>query len=116
MGAAGVADATTYLFQDVAAPDLAAALAPDATSDALAAMRDVAGNSARDMQRLADLSENAQDWRLKEVALDIAESGATSPDAALCGLQSLLRTHRAEWQKFLRRCGTDSWIKRLAEA
>jgi hypothetical protein len=112
--AAGIQDQTEYLFSDLQTHSFELAPKKEARVKAMAAMRDVAGNSMRDMQRLADLAAGNDDRRLQEIALDVSEADGSLPGFALQNVRSLLETHKAEWNLFLDRCGPHSWARELA--
>lgn len=116
LAAANVCDDTAYLFERLSAPTLEEALAKGGEVRAIKAMKDVAGNSVRDMQRLSELASISGDSRIQEMALDVAEAQGKSPEEALQGLRVLLDAHRNEWTKFVEMCGQQSWVGKFAEA
>lgn len=112
--AAGVEDQTEYLFGNLQTDDFGSAPRTGANVKAMIAMRDVAGNSMRDMQRLADLADGADERRLQEVALDVSDADGSLPGFALQNVRSLLESHKAEWHAFLDKCGPTSWVRDFA--
>ncbi len=111
---AGVDDHTEYLFSNLQTDNFELAPKKEAKVKAMAAMRDVAGNSMRDMQRLADLADGADDRRLQEVALDVSDADGSLPGFALQNVRALLEAHKAEWSSFLDQCGPKSWVRDFA--
>jgi hypothetical protein len=114
LDAGGIPDETEYLFSNLDADSFERSAAGSEPVKAMDAMRDVAGNSMRDMQRLADFAVSKNETRLHEVAIDVADATGGLPAVALERVRELLLNHRAEWQAFLNRCGPKSWVQRFA--
>src|SRR5262249_53990317 len=70
MLAANIQDPTDYLFSSLNANEIEKALSSESKVHSIKAMKDVAGNTMRDMQRLADYAQSTVDTRLQCVALD----------------------------------------------
>ena len=113
MFSAGLVDPTEYLFADLRATEMESGVKGELPR-ALEAMKDVARNSVRDMQRLAEMADDSR-GRLEEVALDISEFGSMLTTDALNGVATLLRNHKSEWHAFLTHCGAGSWVSKLVQ-
>ena len=112
--AAGVDGATQYLFEDLTAEALESALRPGEGSVKLRFFSDLARNSARDMQRLADLALAPGHKAAQSTAVDLARFIDAGLDQTKSNLAALLERHASEWLNFMSNCGEGSWISRIA--
>lgn len=112
---AGIADVTQYKFSNLQASTLEqAVLGSSAVPKAIKGFRDLAGNSARSMERLAQLARQPDDSRIwSEAAALTCYEGQTvkNTHAQLVGM---LQQHEKEWRNFLTACGDHSWVSQLA--
>jgi len=113
--AAGQEDSTPYLFGDLKAETIESALGSNEKPRALRALVDVAGNSVRSMQLLAEFAGKPKNSAVARVAIDLADSYGKSYDSAHVDLVRLLKRHADEWTKFREHCGNQSWVAVLAE-
>ncbi|MDH6148254.1 MULTISPECIES: hypothetical protein [Paraburkholderia] len=107
-------DATEYLFCDLTAQTLAAALRPGEGKVKMAFFSDLARNGARDMQRLADFAVESGGKPVQTAAIDLARFVPGSIEHTTNSLTRLVDCHAAEWMDFLSACGESSWISRTA--
>lgn len=112
---AGVADSTAYRARDLHAATFEGSF-PAGVPHAFSANRDIALNSIRAMQRLADLATNPRAARVEAEVAALAR-GLNEPfknvrekmDAFLS-----LSQHRKEWEPFVESCGRKSWVADFA--
>ncbi|MDR8400838.1 hypothetical protein NE850_31440 [Paraburkholderia sp. USG1] len=106
--------ATDYLFSDLTSKTLEGGLRPGDGQVKFGFFSDLARNSARDMQRLADFG-SAPHHRVAQVtAIDLARFAGGDIAQTSSNLTGLLRQHALEWNDFLAACGEDSWISKIA--
>lgn len=110
---AHVEGATEYLFSDLTAYSLEEALRPGDGKVKLKFFADLARNSARDMQRLADVVATRH-RAAQTTAVDLARFTGGDISAITVKLEGLLEQHASEWSEFLAACGEDSWISKIA--
>jgi hypothetical protein len=113
--AAGIVDSTPYRVADIHAPTIESTFGDRELPREFSAYRDVARNSARSMQRLAELALEPDAPRVWAEIEGIARYQERSIPEIKEDMFALLRQHRAEWTEFLRHCGESSWVYRLAE-
>lgn len=113
--AAGVVDPTPYRVADIHAPTIESAFGDRELPREFSAYSDVAKNSARGMQRLAELALEQDAPRVWAEIEGIARYQERSIPEIKESMFELLRQHHAEWNAFLRHCGESSWVYRLAE-
>ncbi|MHA7381256.1 hypothetical protein ACX83S_23295 [Burkholderia pseudomallei] len=104
---------TPYLYADLSAATLegAASTLPRAHR----ALADVARNSVRDMQRMADLAADKDAFIVRSVSADVGRwTGRASTDVKI-DIGNLLDRHAEEWRTFVADCGLDSWIAKAAK-
>lgn len=112
--AAQIVDSTTYLAKCLSASSLEESFGGSPLPREIAAYRDVAMNSARSMQRLADLAGTPDAPRVWAEIVGLADYSARAIQEVKIDMLSLLSNHRDEWISFLDRCGDSSWLARLA--
>ncbi len=111
----GIVDTTTYKFSDLTAERLEdAAIADDQPPREMKAFLDLAGNSCRSMQRLADLANDSQNTAIWTEAAALARDRSEDTKAIHGLLMTLLLQHATEWREFLAACGERSWIQEMA--
>jgi len=111
--AAGIPDPTVYAIESLQAATLDAA---DKNSDirAMDAYKDLAFNSVRSMQRLADLAGDMNcPHVLREVA-GLARYQGREYAATRADVHRLLEAHRSEWEQFVTDTGDGSWVAAIA--
>jgi hypothetical protein len=114
--AAGLEDSTRYLFGNLKAKTIEDALGGGEKPHAFRALVDVAGNSVRGMQLLAELAAKPESPAVARVSIDLADAYGKSYQSAHIDLMHLLKHHADEWMQFRDFCGTQSWVGVLAEA
>jgi hypothetical protein len=110
--AAGIADPTEYRV-DRTAPSIHEGLGGKKIRE-LRAYQDVAYNSSRSMQRLADLADKREDARVWGEADSIGRALKQPPESVKVEMERLLGRHKVEWMEFLNDCGADSWPTQFA--
>lgn len=107
---AGIPDVTDYKIADLHAISVRGGLAAGDGLRYERAYEDLAYNSARGMQQLADhaLEPNSNRLRAEIAGLERLEERATWEVRA--DLMGLLNQHCHEWSKFLAFCGGQSWV------
>jgi hypothetical protein len=113
---AGIDDITKYKFSNLTADALENAVLDDGDAPReIKSFRDLAGNSIRSMQRMADLADEPQSTEIWSEAAGLAqymEKGVKIIHGQLVGL---LQEHQKEWKNFLAECGDQSWIVQMAK-
>jgi hypothetical protein len=113
--AADIEDNTGYKFQNLSVGSLEESLLDrNDLPREMKAFADLARNGARGMQRLAEFSrlpDSPMIW--KEVA-GLASCLNTDKELLHPRLMSFLREHAREWRTFLKACGDNSWIAKMA--
>ena len=112
--AAGLADSTRYRAADLKASTIDGTFGDGDLPREIAAYRDVALNSARSMQRLADLADAPAAARVWAEIDGLARYQARSVQEVKSDMFTLLQQHRSEWNAFLQHCGQSSWVTQLA--
>lgn len=74
------------------------------------ANRDIALNSLRSMQRLADLAAQPNQIRVEAEVAAIARGLGQPIQEVRDKMAKFLMQHQREWDTFLRSCGSDSWV------
>lgn len=112
--AAGIADTTRYKVADLCASTIEGTFTDGNLPREISAYRDLAMNSARSMQRLADLAclpESVRVWaEIEGIARYLRRPIQEIKDSMF----AFLDQHRTEWAAFLAHCGESSWVNRLA--
>ena len=111
---AGIPDVTDYKIADLHAVSVGCGLAAGDGLRNQRAYEDLAHNSARGMQQLADhaLEPNSDRLRAEIAGLERLEERAAREVRA--DLMGLLNQHCHEWSKFLAFCGGQSWVAQYA--
>lgn len=105
--------ATAYLYADLSAATLESATST--LPRAHRALADVARNSVRDMQRMADLAADKDAFIVRSVSADVGRwTGRANADVKR-DIGKLLDHHADEWQSFVADCGRGSWIAEAAK-
>jgi hypothetical protein len=112
--AAGIVDSTPYRAVSLRVSALVDSFEDGHVPTEIAAYRDVAHNSTRSMQRLADLAHVPNDARVWAEIDGLATYLARPIQLVQENMFSLLHQHRREWNAFLQHCGESSWVFRLA--
>jgi hypothetical protein len=112
--AAGLADSTPYKVSDLHAPTIDGTFGGGDLPREISAYRDVALNSARSMQRLAELADAPAAARVWAEIDGVARYQARAIQEVKNDMFALLQQHRSEWAAFLGHCGQSSWVTRLA--
>lgn len=110
---AGVPDSTVYRAEDLSATTFEKSF-PAGVPHNVKANRDLALNSIRSMQRLADLAIQPRSMR---VAAEIAAlaRGLNEPFKNVREkMDAFLSQHRKEWEPFVESCGRKSWVADFA--
>jgi hypothetical protein len=111
---AGIADPTPYKVSDVHASSLDTALLEGDEARSIKAFKDIARNAARSMQRLADLAEADDGYRVAAEVEAISRYEGRPRSQVRDEVTGLLQQHRREWADFLQHCGQSSWLAELA--
>ena len=110
---AGVADSTEYLARDLSAATFEKSF-PAGVPHAVKANRDIALNSVRSMQRLADLATQPRAMRV-EAEIAALTRGLNEPIKHVREkMEAFLCQHRKEWEPFVESCGRRSWVTDFA--
>lgn len=113
--AAGIQDSTPYKFERLSASTIEEAIElGDSLPRSLTALRDVAGNSTRTMQRFGDLARDPYSPTLWGEAASIAPALNADVKQVHGQVLRLLATHKEEWERFMSYCGPQSWINAYA--
>jgi hypothetical protein len=78
------------------------------------ANHDVALNSIRAMQRLADLAANSSSTRVATEVASLSRALGEPLQDVRTRMGHFLRQHKTEWSAFLDACGPQSWVADLA--
>jgi hypothetical protein len=106
---AGVADSTGYRARDLHAATFEKSF-PNGIPHNAKAHRDIALNSVRSMQRLADLATQPQCVRV-EAEIAALTRGLNEPIKNVREkMEAFLVQHRREWESFVESCGRNSWV------
>lgn len=111
---AGIKDNTTYRAKDIHCSELEQSFIDAEIPKELKAYKDLAFNSARSMQRLADYSSNPSAPRLWGEIDSLARHLQREPKQIKEEMFELLENHASEWSNYLRHCGKSSWLAQLA--
>ena len=106
-------DSTEYEADDLTASSFGASFTEGAPRT-MAAKRDVALNSIRAMQRLADLTENPRSIRVVTEVASLSRSLGEPIEEVREKMEKFLHQHKTEWVQFLEVCGPSSWVTDLA--
>ncbi|MFM1907446.1 MAG: hypothetical protein RLZZ591_1123 [Pseudomonadota bacterium] len=77
---------------------------------------DVAFNSIRAMQRLADLASSPRNTRVESEIANIQRALDAPIQEVREKMEHFLQQHRKEWTQFLEKCGPKSWVADLARS
>ena len=109
----GVTDTTEYRARDLHATTFEKSF-PAGVPHAVNANRDLALNSIRSMQRLADLATNPRAVRV-EAEIAALTRGLNEPIKNVREkMEAFLNQHRKEWEPFVESCGPKSWVADFA--
>lgn len=112
---AGIDDKTKYKFFDVSVGALEhAVLGGGTVPREIKSFRDLAGNSIRSMQRLAELADTPDSGEIWSEAAGLARYMGLDTKTTHGQLMGLLKEHQTEWSGFLAGCGNRSWIVQMA--
>ena len=110
---ARVTDSTEYRARDLHATTFEKSF-PAGVPHAVNANRDLALNSIRSMQRLADLATQPRAARV-EAEVAALTRGLNEPIITVREkMDAFLSQHRKEWELFLESCGRKSWVADFA--
>lgn len=112
--AAGIADPTPYKVNDLHAASLASALMQGDEPPNLRAYTDIARNAARSMQRMADLVNSTEPYRVAAEIDGLAYYQGRARSEVREALSSMLDQHSREWRAFLEHTGKSSWVTQFA--
>ena len=106
-------DPTEYRARHCGASTFAAAF-DGAVPRNIKAMRDLAFNGVRSMQRLANVADDP--WQLRVLAEISAVARGLGEPVHNVGdkMRQFLAQHQAEWARFLKSCGPASWVADFA--
>ena len=110
---AGIEDSTIYRARIPTSKTFESAFEGDIPRT-IEAKRDIAMNSIRSMQRMANLAARANQIRVEAEIAGIARSLGEPIPAVREKMSEFLIQHRHEWTKFLRSCGPNSWVVNFA--
>lgn len=110
---AQLTDSTEYEAEDLTASSFKASFT-GGLPRTLAAKHDVALNSIRSMQRLADLAENPRNNRVVTEAANLSRALGKPIEEVRVKMEQFLHQHKTEWVQFLDACGPSSWVTDLA--
>lgn len=113
---AGIIDTTDYKFASLHAASIESALTAEDAANAIRAFQDVAFNSCRNMQRLADLHGASDSPRLWAEVAGLSHYLKSPMQDVKANVERLLSEHHRAWTSFLNHCGPDSWVASLARA
>ena len=109
----GVTDTTEYRARDLHATTFEKSFRAG-VPHAVNANRDLALNSIRSMQRLADLATNPRAVRV-EAEIAALTRGLNEPIKNVREkMEAFLNQHRKEWEPFVESCGPKSWVADFA--
>ncbi len=109
----GVTDTSDYRARDLHATTFEKSF-PAGIPHAVKANRDLALNSIRSMQRLADLATNPRAVRV-EAEIAALTRGLNEPIKNVREkMEAFLSQHRKEWELFVESCGPRSWVADFA--
>lgn len=111
---AGIPDVTEYKIVDLQAGSVRGGLAAGDDLRNERAYLDVAHNSARGMQQLADHATRSNDCRLLAEIEGLARCEGRGAKEVREDLRGLLNQHSHEWSRFLAFCGERSWVAQHA--
>jgi hypothetical protein len=110
---AGVTDSTEYRAKDLRAATFEKSF-PAGEPHNVKANRDLALNSIRSMQRLADLATKPRAMRV-EAEIAALTRGLNEPIKNVREkMEAFLGQHRKEWEPFVESCGPKSWVADFA--
>ncbi len=110
---AGVTDSTEYRAKDLSATTFEKSF-PAGVPHNVKANRDLALNSVRSMQRLADLATQPRAARV-EAEIAALTRGLNKPIKNVREkMDAFLNQHRKEWEPFVESCGRTSWVADFA--
>lgn len=75
---------------------------------------DVAFNSIRAMQRMADLATNPHNTRVVTEVASLSRALGAPIEEVRTQMEHFLQQHKTEWTQFLDECGSKSWVSDLA--
>lgn len=77
---------------------------------------DVAFNSIRAMQRMADLANTPQNIRVATEVASLSRALGEPIKEVRTKMEQFLQQHQTEWSQFLHECGPQSWVADLARS
>jgi hypothetical protein len=112
--AAGIDDPTPYKVSDLHAGAIEAALLDGDELRSIKAFKDIARNAARSMQRLAEMAQVDDGYRVAAEVEAISRCQGRPRAAVHQDITAMLQQHSREWASFLQFCGSSSWLAELA--
>jgi hypothetical protein len=110
---AEVEDTTEYRAVDLTASTLEGAFKGKAPRNFHAHL-DVARNSVRAMQRLADLTSASNRMRVESEVVAVSRGLDEPVPDVREKMMNFLSQHQREWERFLKSCGANSWVADFA--
>jgi hypothetical protein len=111
---AEVEDKTEYRAHDLKSPTFEGAFVGKKPHEFHANL-DVARNSVRAMQRLAELASTRHRMRVESEVAALSRGLDESIPVVREKMMAFLSQHSREWERFLRFCGPNSWVADFAE-
>lgn len=110
---AGVEDTTGYRAADLTATSFEGSFL-GAVPRIHKSNHDVAFNSIRAMQRMADLAVNPKNTRVPTEIASLSRALSAPIQEVRTKMEHFLQQHHTEWTQFLKKCGPKSWVADLA--
>jgi hypothetical protein len=110
---AGVTDSTEYRARDLTATAFEKSF-PSGVPHNVKANRDLALNSIRSMQRLADLANKPETVRVQAEVAALTRGLNEPLKNVREKMEAFLSQHRKEWEPFVASCGHKSWVADFA--
>ena len=110
---AEVEDSTEYRAVDLTAPTLEEAFRGKVPRNFHASL-DVARNSVRAMQRLAELTSEPHRMRVESEVAAVSRGLDEPIPVVREKMMHFLSQHQREWERFLKSCGANSWVADFA--
>jgi hypothetical protein len=112
--AAEINDPTPYKISGLQAGSIEEALTVGDSAPNYHAYKDIARNAARGMQRLSDLMDGTEQFRIASEVEGLSNYQGRLRIEVNEALQRMLKQHRYEWMNFLDFAGESSWVAKLA--